>query len=174
MAWGNHLLFYAWNIKIKYQMGKWILLYKGWEQHRKDFVGEGELAGKPEWDCRAYRGTSGVGLDMLRMPEHGRRPYRNPQLFVPFSSRDMPCMVLTTRGRQGMWVIRDLSDIKISRFSWSLCLCCCKIRDPRQIHSFMALPALSVFHERWTPLKATNYQEMLNFIENLNKFIAPN
>lgn len=133
MAWGNHLLFYAWNIKIKYQMGKWILLYKGREQHRKGFAVEGELAGEPEWDCRAYRGTS----DMLRMPEHGRRPYRNPQLFIPFSSRDMSCIVLTTRGRQGMWVIRDLSGIKISRFGWSLCLCCCKIRDPRQIHSLL-------------------------------------
>lgn len=48
MAWGNHLLFYAWNIKIKYQMGKWILLYKGWEQDRKGFVVEGELAREPD------------------------------------------------------------------------------------------------------------------------------
>lgn len=53
---------------------------------------------------------------MVRLPEHSRRPYRNPQLALSCSSRDMSCLVLITRRRQGMRVIRDLRDVKVRRF----------------------------------------------------------
>lgn len=95
MAWGNHLIFYAWNIKIKYQMGKWIPLYRGWERHRKGFVVEGKLNGEPERGLQTLDRDLKCCLRYLKAAQAWQEAL--PRLSALCLSRDIHSAVLITR-----------------------------------------------------------------------------